>query len=91
MDKRKNRILPITYRGEEIDSSNHASVSSGEPGVNDVYLIDKSLNGYHFEISHRDDAIGEPVWNMDMYTHNPRDISEKPGYTILKTILLKKL
>jgi hypothetical protein len=76
MNKRKSRVIPITYRGEELDSSNQASLSFDAIGVNDYYLIDRFLNGFEFEISYLDDAIGDPIANLNLYTHDPIDGSD---------------
>lgn len=71
MNKRKNRILPITYRGENIDSSNHNAIFTERNCVNDDAIADRAFNGYIFEISGLDDLVGDPCWNLDLYTHDP--------------------
>lgn len=89
MNKRKNRILPITYRGENIDSSNHSGIFTERDCVNDEEIVDRALNGYNFQISSLDDLVGDPCWNLDLYTHDPEGLVDSLRKHYIK-ILTKK-
>lgn len=89
MNKRKNRILPITYRGEDIDSSNHNGIFTERNCVNDQEIADRAFNGWDFQISSLDDLIGDPCWNLDLYTHDPGGFVESFKKLYIRRIIKK--